>query len=133
MGREEVGHAPAKLEEHGITAAYIEDRIRRRFDEDGIRIHQEDLSLPIVGLRYLVQTEERVEEGIAYALLVELHQRVHIDRLGLVMEVPTYTGFLLGLEHEEDFEDSMRRSIETMIDGLLLRIHAATKVTKSKN
>ena len=127
---QKIDHTPGKLQEHGISARYIEDRIRRRFEEEGIRIHQDDPSLPLIGLRYLVQTEPRVEEAVAFAILLQLHQSVYINRLDMEMKVPTYNGFILGLEHEEDFEDSIRRGIETMIDGLLLRIQAGTKLKK---
>lgn len=130
---QKIDQAPPQLAKYGITAQYIEDRIRSRFDEERIRIDQNDDSLPLIGLRYLVETEPRVEEGVAYAILVQLHQQVHLERLNIDMKVPTYNGFAVGLEHEDDFEASMRRSIEAMIDGLLLRIQAATKLNNSTN
>ena len=126
--RIKIDPAPAKLAEAGITSDYIEGRIRRRFAEEGILIDPENLELPTVGFRYLVQTDARVEGGVAYALLLQLYQEVYIKRLKVYMEVPTYTGFIVGLEHEEDFTSSVRKSIETMIGGLLLRINVASRI-----
>ena len=69
---------------------------------------------------------KRGQQGMALMFLMRLHQRVTIDRTGQKLRVPTYTQDLGGLEDKKNFELSVRRSLDGMLDRFIAECATAT-------
>lgn len=118
--------ASPQADRAGITAEKIRARWAKWLTAARFDVVDED-SPQVARLELMVRSvAKRGQQGMALMFLMRLHQRVTIDRTGQKLRVPTYTQDLGGLEDKKNFEHSVRRSLDGMLDRFIAECAAAT-------
>jgi hypothetical protein len=120
-----IGTPPVLLEQAGITAQFLESRLRTQLDEAGIRVVADDPEVPLLDFSTFAVSEPRVADAVAYLCIVQVEQPVRVKRLDRELQLPTFYYHTLGIEPPADLAGAARSIAGATIRAVLQHIDAA--------
>ena len=109
---------PKELEQAGLNAAEILERWTTMLQEAGLHV-VDDPEAPMLSLLTLGGLDPIRDDILIFVFLLELNQRVRIERLKEFLVVPTYTKLFIGVEPLDRAEQVVVEGLEEEINHFL--------------
>lgn len=113
-----IGEVPKDLERAGLTSAKIRKQWTTTLTEAGLQV-VDDPNAPALNLLTLGGIDPSRPDNVIFVFLLELEQRVLIERLKESLVVPTYTKLFVGVEPPDQAEQVAAEGLEEEINHFL--------------
>ena len=110
-----------------ITKEWIESRIKYHFERVGIQIADDEADAPVFIFRNHIVGDESVPDGVAFTFLLLVQQDVHLPRLKIDIQVPTFATAAVSLEPKDEFDKIAQLRIDSILNRFVRQVTWATE------
>lgn len=121
-----IGTPPEIFQQAGVTEEFIETRLRKQLEQKGIAVVDDD-NAPVLDFSTFAVSEPKAADAVAYLCIIQVEQKVRLERLDRELLLPTFYYHMLGIEPPEAIAQTVRDSVTGTIRGLFQHIQMADR------
>lgn len=120
----EVEQIPAPLNEAGLEQQTVDNLIQQSLKEGGFVI-MKDEDVPRLLVRVQAVTNSDDPGGLGALVIVAVHQKVTVERLGTQLKVPTMTASYAGYTAKQDIAKLVEKKLPALLAHFVRLVHKA--------